>query len=195
MPAASDRALGRTSSRNSSAPPWRASRDSRWARTSCISPAIRRRSASRARVTRSRSSVSARWARSFSDHTNSRWPRTNSPHPIARAVSITPTDTCHAAPRPSGPSGCSNANTTVATTDNAAIAASRRHGARIAALKTAGSGAMAASPDTDDSATTSTATDAGWFRRAHSAEHATTPRVTSRIRPESECSPHVDLRT
>ena len=58
---------GDASGRNSSAPAWTLSSESRWARTSCISRAMRRRSASRAWLTRSRCSDSSRSARSRSE--------------------------------------------------------------------------------------------------------------------------------
>ena len=79
-PAASATSSAGASGWNSSAPACTESSERRWASTSCISRAIRRRSAARA-------SSAARSACARSDRTSSRRARTNSPQPSTTPVS------------------------------------------------------------------------------------------------------------
>ena len=68
-------------------------------------------------------------------------------------------------------------------------------GTRIAALKTAGSVAIAASAETAESGTISSATASGCERRRKSAAQATLPSATSSTLTASECASHVEDST
>ena len=84
-PAVRSISAGGRSDRICSAPAWRVISDTRWATTSCISRAMRARSACRAWSASSRCSASARRARSCSDTTSCRRARTNIPHATTAA--------------------------------------------------------------------------------------------------------------
>ena len=80
-PAARESCSGGESGRYSNAPAYVATRESRWASTSCISRAIRVRSSIRASATRRPCSASARRARSRSEATSAQRAWVSAPQP------------------------------------------------------------------------------------------------------------------
>ena len=174
---------GGRSDRICRAPAWRVISDTRWATTSCISRAMRARSACRAWSASSRCSASARRARSCSDTTSCRRARTNIPHATTAAnIAVVVTITIHhgtCSPLIRRFGGRTRKNSPAVTTLSRPIASAVCMRRCTATVNMAIVAATAVATEKIDSSAVRTATPTGKRRRSHSAAHEITPNTPS----------------